>query len=158
MPNHCRITLLSLPPQPSDDSNDTHEARRRWTDLLFPRTKQTIHQLLPSMLPKHELDFDIDGIRGHEQVASFICALTAFCVAANQCVAVGDANSGYIVLPPLRLWGDSINRESRWAEDELRKNAYRIPNAIIFSNNRMWTPWPYLETGIPLVIVHLTKM
>jgi len=116
------------------------EARRRWTDLLFPRTKQTIHRLLLSLLPKHELGFDIDGIIGHEQVASFICALTAFCVAANQCIAVGDANSGYIVLPPLRLWGDSINQESRWAEDELRKNAYRSPNAIIFSNNRIWTP------------------
>ena len=117
----------------------TSEAHRRWTDILFPHTEQTMRRILHSLLPKHELDFDIDQISGHEKVAAFLCALTALCVAANRCVAVGDAKSGYIVLPPLQFWGDSIHKGSRWAEDELRNNATAIPGAMLFSDNRVWT-------------------
>jgi predicted RNase H-like nuclease len=118
----------------------TSEAHRRWTDLLFPYTKQTIRRLLFLLLPNYELDFDFEDINGHEQIASFVCALTALCVAANRCVAVGDTKFGYIVLPPLQLWGDSIQKGHRWAEDELRNNAEDIPNSMFFSDNRAWTP------------------
>jgi predicted RNase H-like nuclease len=126
--------------QSDKDFPSPEEVHRRWTDFLFPRTIQAIRQMMNVLLPDHELDFDIKDITGHEQVASVLCALTAFCVAAGRCVVVGAANSGYIVLPPLLFWGDSTHKGSRWAEEELRNNANSLPGAMLFSDNHLWTP------------------
>ncbi|MBA7599670.1 hypothetical protein ES703_06707 [subsurface metagenome] len=118
------------------------QVKRRWTDMLFPRVKCEIVQLLGTLLPQH--NFDLDHIQGHEVIASFLCALTALCVVVGQCVAVGDRRLGYIVLPPLEFWGDSTVGSSKWARDTLRDNwpivRQQFSNTELYKDNKPWTP------------------
>lgn len=117
------------------------KAHRRWTDMLFPRLKYEIAQLLGALLPQH--NFNLDHIQGHEVIASFLCALTALCVVFNQCVAVGDRSLGYIVLPPLEFWGASTTGSSQWAGDALGDNwtsvRARFRDTELYKDNRPWT-------------------
>jgi len=119
-------------------------ANRRWTDTLFPLVKLELRQLLTILLPRRKLNFCVSNIQGHERIASFICALTALCVAVTRCVAVGDQRLGYIVLPPLELWGVSIMGSSKWARDTLRGNytglRHQFNDIRFYRDNNPWTP------------------
>ena len=112
---------------------------RRWTDTLFPRVSQRLPQLLEILLPKYQLDFNIKQVKGHDTVASFICAITALCVVLARCVIIGDPHLGYIALPPLELWGQSLSGDSRWALDALRDNwaavRHQFPEISIYRDN-----------------------
>lgn len=88
--------------------------RRRWTDSLFPLVAQPIHRLVADLLPGRQLA--ADSLPGdHEGIAAFACALTALCFSRGAFVAVGSADDGYIVLPPIDAWG-SDRDGNRWAE------------------------------------------
>ncbi len=116
--------------------------KRRWTDMLFPRVKYEIAQLLGTLLPQH--NFALDHIQGHEVIASFLCALTALCVVVGRCVAVGDQRLGYIILPPLEFWSDSTVGGSKWARDTLRDNwtivRQQFGDTKLYKDNKPWTP------------------
>ncbi|MCL0102629.1 DUF429 domain-containing protein [Dehalococcoidia bacterium] len=120
------------------------KVKRRWTDTLFPLVKQELWQLLRGLLPQHKACFSLDDIHGHEDRASFLCALTALCVAVARCVAVGNRRLGYIVLPPLEHWGASIAGNGKWARDTLRHNYTsvrdRFTDSDVYKDNELWRP------------------
>lgn len=120
------------------------KAHRRWTDTLFPRLKPQIWELLGSLLPQHNPSFSLDDIQGHERIAAFLCALTAVCIVVGRCVAVGDGRLGYIVLPPLEFWGESMGGSGKWARDTLRDNwtgvRCRFNDVALYKDNEPWTP------------------
>jgi len=106
--------------------------------------KQELWQLLGSLLPQREPGFRMDDIQGHEGIASFVCALTALCVVAGRCIVVGDRRLGYIVLPPVEFWGESVGSSGKWARDALRNNLTgvrrRFNNVALYRDNNPWTP------------------
>jgi hypothetical protein len=99
--------------------------RRCWTDSLFPLVASRLDELLHNLLPRRR-SRSVAATYGHEPVAALTCALTALAAAAGRSTAVGSPSDGFIVLPPLSLWGKSV-QGSRWAERELRSNLYRLP-------------------------------
>jgi len=118
------------------------QQKRRWTDTWFPLVKHELVQLLETLLPQH--NSNLDYIRGHEGIASFVCALTALCVVVGQCVAVGNRRLGYVVLPPLELWGASVVGSGKWARDALRDNwtgvRRQFRDAELYKDNKLWAP------------------
>ncbi len=90
---------------------------RCWTDCLFPLVASQLDKLIQTLLPQRRFT-SVAATSGHEPIAALTCAVTALAAAAGQCVAVGSPTDGYIVLPPLSLWGLSEKRE-RWAQREL---------------------------------------
>ncbi|MDR6955519.1 hypothetical protein J2X65_004899 [Ancylobacter sp. 3268] len=59
--------------------------------------------LVEYLLPGRRLVMDPAGLVNHDDRAALVCALTALCVAADDFVAVGDADDGWIILPPRRI-------------------------------------------------------
>ena len=122
----------------------TRKANRRWTDTLFPLVKGKLWQLLEALLPHQKPSFRHRDIQGHEGIASFSCALTALCAVFAQCIAVGDTSLGYIVMPPLYLWGTSMGGSNKWARDALHDNYAGLwhPTSDIrfYKDNKLWTP------------------
>ena len=129
---------------PDEDFPGKPMVNRRWTDTLFPLVKKELGQLLETLLPQHKPSFGLNDIRGHEEIASFVCALTALCVVAARCVAVGDQRLGYIVLPPLELWGASMASSGKWARDALRGNwsgvRCQFDDIRLYKDDNPWTP------------------
>jgi hypothetical protein len=117
--------------------------KRKWTDTLYPVTRQTLETLIQSLLPGRRVEGDL-LIRDHEKIAGFVCALTALCVATNRFVAVGAERDGYILLPPRELWGAEAQSEMPWAERELRANVGRVAEVLpgwapaIYSDGARW--------------------
>ena len=116
--------------------------KRRWTDTLYHPMVQQLRQLLEALLPEHRLRSKPEEIQHHEKRASFVCALTALCVAVGRCVAVGNPELGYIVLPPLDHWGASIAGNGKWARDALRNNYSsvrdRFTDTALYKDNELW--------------------
>jgi len=127
-----------------DSRFDTGLIKRPWTDFLFRRLENELIQLIITLLPKHKLNFEINSIKDHDEIAAFICALTALCSIASQSVALGDSELGYIVLPPIEYWGTSQSSSSKWAEDTLRNNIVSVQrefhDVIVYMNNKQWIP------------------
>ncbi len=103
--------------------------KRKWTDTLYPATQGTLGTLLQRLLPGRRVDGDLH-ITDHEKIASFVCALTALCVARNRFVAVGAQGDGFILLPPHELWGASAQSEIPWAARELCANVGRVAGVL----------------------------
>ncbi len=97
---------------------------RYWTDCLFHRVASRLDELIRTLLPQRHFD-SVAKKNGHEPIAALTCAITALAAAAGQCVAVGAPTDGFIVLPPISIWGSSVEGE-RWAERELRKIVCRL--------------------------------
>jgi hypothetical protein len=97
---------------------------RRWTDCLFPLVATQLNDLIQKLLPDREVQ-GVESTSGHDPIAALTCAVTALAAAAGQCVAVGDPTDGYMVFPPLSIWGLSAVGE-RWAERELRNILCRL--------------------------------
>lgn len=100
------------------------EKGRCWTDSLFYLVRGRLEELLRYVLPGRA-GTNATDVKGYEPIAALVCALTALSAAAGVSVAVGAARDGFIVLPPLVLWGSSASGE-RWAERELRKNVHGL--------------------------------
>lgn len=116
---------------------------RRWTDTLFSPVKEKLRRLFKYILPTCTLNFDLDEINGHEEIASFLCALAALCVLSNRCVVVGERRRGYIVLPPLELWGLATDGSGPWASHVLQENLVSVrrqsefDSAVIYKDNEV---------------------
>lgn len=91
---------------------------RKWTDTLFPLVRDRLAQLIADVLPKREIVGRLD-IEDHEEVAALVCALTALCAVQREFVAVGSQEDGFIILPPLYLWGASASEGRPWADLEI---------------------------------------
>lgn len=119
--------------------------KRRWTDHLFPRVQPQLSQLLGTLLPRHRPDFRLDSISGHEDIASFVCALTALCAVFAWYVAVGDS-TGYITLPPSELWGRTSSSNWQWARDALCETLASVRtdprrsfrDVVVYKDNKPW--------------------
>jgi predicted RNase H-like nuclease len=74
-----------------------------YLNLAHPTSESTsrLADLLGRLLPGRVLLGDFGAIRNHDQRAAVVCALTALCVAAGQYLAVGQSQTGFIILPPL---------------------------------------------------------
>ncbi len=105
--------------RPEGEYPDRPLKHRRWTDCHFPYVAERLEEWIGTLLPNRAFARPLKGEEGHERVAALTCAITALAAAAGQCVAVGAQCDGYIVLPPISLWGSSAEGE-RWAERELR--------------------------------------
>lgn len=97
---------------------------RGWTDCLFPLVASRLNDLVRTLLPDRSFN-TVANVSGHEPIAALTCAITALAAGAGECVAVGAATDGYIVLPPLVCWGMSAEGD-RWAERELREIVRRL--------------------------------
>lgn len=84
--------------------------------------------------------FGLNDMQEHEETASS-CVLAVRCIVLARCVAVRDRRLGYIVLPPLELWGPSLASSSKWARDSLRYNGTSVWlqfNALsLYRDNRL---------------------
>lgn len=120
--------------------------KRRWTDTLFPLLTRKLRELLKCLLPSCKPNFDLDGIKGHEEIASFLCALTALGAVSARCVVVGDQRMGYIVLPPLELWGLSVDGSGAWAKHVLQHNLTSVraqaqfESVVLYKDNEVGVP------------------
>lgn len=105
---------------------------RQWTDVLYDKVRPRLEELLSRLLPDRDIrsDWDIDD---HDGIASFVCALSALCVAAGRYVAVGAHADGFIMLPPHDAWG-----RDPWAERELRTNVARHNYGVIYRDDIVW--------------------
>ena len=97
---------------------------RYWTDCLFPLVASRLDKLIRALLPQRNFE-SVAKTNGHEPIAALVCAITALAAADGQCVAVGAPTDGYIVLPPIWLWGASAKGD-RWAKRELREIVCRL--------------------------------
>jgi len=95
------------------------EARRKWTDLLYPRVRPRLESLVADLLPERQV-LGNWSITGHDHIGAFVCALTALAYAAGRFVAVGSDADGFIILPSSEYWGLGDQAAGqRWAEREL---------------------------------------
>ena len=94
------------------------QVRRRWTDALFPKVRESLSKLVESVLPARRIDGSLE-LRDHEEIAAFCCALTAACVSAGRFEAVGSVDDGFIVLPPVSSWGRDRAGTAAWANVEI---------------------------------------
>jgi predicted RNase H-like nuclease len=121
---------------PDEGFPTTAEANRHWTDTLFPLVTEKLWKLIETLLPHRRLSFHHGEIHGHEGIASFLCALTSLCTVSAKCIVVGDTTLGYIVLPPLELWGASAGGGTKWAEETLHDNYISVRH--LFSSLRFY--------------------
>jgi hypothetical protein len=91
---------------------------RRWTDTLFPLVREKLVQLIADALPRRKVVRRLD-LEDHEEVAAFVCGLSALCAAQRMFVAVGRQEDGFIMLPPVYLWGSSRSGGRPWADLEI---------------------------------------
>ena len=108
-----------------------------------------LHKLIKHMAPVCRLEKPLARIKDHDRRAAFICALSAMCVARNRYVAVGDQNSGDIILPPVKTWGRGPDGQPNWAEELLRRKVDSVhqilsheshSQARVISNGQCWLP------------------
>ncbi|MBI4307176.1 MAG: hypothetical protein HY678_12735 [Chloroflexi bacterium] len=86
----------------------------------------------------------------HDEIAAYVCALTALCALAGRYVAVGDPLLGFIVLPSVEVWGRGEDgRRVPWAEEALAANLTtvredgRVSNGgevVMWRDGRRWGP------------------
>jgi hypothetical protein len=112
-PNLFLGVLCAEPEYPSRPAK-----RRHWTDCLFPLVAAQLEELIETLLSQRRSE-NVTSTVGHEAIAALTCAITALAACAGRCIAVGATGDGFIVLPPLSVWGGSAEGK-RWAERELR--------------------------------------
>jgi len=110
-------------------------AKRKWTDLLYPRVRPRLESLVAGLLPGRQVLGNWE-LTGHDHIGAFVCALTALAYAARPFVVVGSEADGFMILPPLEYWGQEDQAGGqRWAKRELvlafPKVRIRFPSARI---------------------------
>lgn len=75
------------------------------SDTFFCHLVETggIERLVEHLLPGRCLAMSPSAVTNHDDRAALICGLTALCVAVGRYTAVGDAEDGWIMLPPVSL-------------------------------------------------------
>ena len=96
---------------------------RLWKCLIKQRFPSNLIEVLSRQTHP---DTSVNSITNHDHRAAFVCALTALCVAKRKYVAVGDLEDGYIILPPVEVWGRESTHDDRWAEEVLRENIVSV--------------------------------
>lgn len=91
--------------------------RQDRSDVFFQHLARTggLQRLLNHLLPGRSLTQFLAAVTNHDERAALVCALTALGVAAQEFVAVGDAD-GWIILPPAPFL-------QGWALADLQANA-----------------------------------
>ena len=109
---------------------------RQWTDHLFklPAVQRALEIQVHDLTETTSSAGRIGAVRGHDRIASFVCALTALSAARRDYVAVGDRGLGHIFLSPTRYWGRSRQSDQPWALDQLQQNLIRVQNETRFSD------------------------
>jgi predicted nuclease with RNAse H fold len=67
----------------------------------------------------------------HEERSALICALTAICICRGLFTAIGDPDTGYFFLPPLRAW-------AAWASAATARNLARARMEMPLSATTLW--------------------
>jgi predicted nuclease with RNAse H fold len=75
---------------------------------------------------------EIKTNRNHDQKAALICLLTATLVVVGRYTAIGDANGGYLFLPPWEAW-------AQWARGELEVQRRRTDSVVTWINGKRWS-------------------
>lgn len=116
-----------------DEAKYPECATRKWTDSLYPVARGRLEAMLRKWFSGRSIEGSFD-IHGHEEIASFVCAVTALSVLADDYVAVGSFDDGWIILPGRSHWG-SDGTGAPWAWRELETNrrsvADRFPTAAV---------------------------
>ncbi|HMD83801.1 MAG TPA: hypothetical protein VKO18_03765 [Terriglobia bacterium] len=155
-------------------NRDASRWRRRKSDQYWVHLAKSggLTKILAALLPHHRLDTTnpyweisihgsmehsfparakLEDIRGHDERAALVCALTALAVATESSIGVGDPEYGDIFLPPVTLWGASRSRAQPWFEIALRENiATTMKDTSIVNHQRArvrfhgsyWIPAP----------------
>ncbi len=99
------------------DPKSMARGRSRKSDRFFiaATMEGALSGLLHDLLPDRQQP-DVANIINHDERAAYICALTALGVAKRRYTAVGDAEGGWIILPPWHLI-------QPWARQILEQNA-----------------------------------
>lgn len=125
---------------------------RKWTCALYPIVKTTLDSLLMWLLPGRKLKNEIH-LRDHEHIAAYACVLTALCAVAKRYIAVGDRDSGYIYLPPLKCWGESATARTPWAQITLGNTfgshdfEREFPKAELWQDDKLVKRLPIKHSG-----------
>jgi hypothetical protein len=68
--------------------------------------------------------------RNHDERAALVCLLTAVAVALGKYTAVGEAEGGYLFLPPWTVW-------SNWAREEVGAQRLADPSIEVWIDGRI---------------------
>jgi Protein of unknown function (DUF429) len=88
------------------------------SDTFFCHLVETggLERLIEHLLPGRRLAMPLASVTNHDDRAALVCGLTALCVTVGRYTAVGDAEDGWIILPPLAL-------HAAWAQPVFDQNA-----------------------------------
>jgi hypothetical protein len=106
---------------------------RPWSTTLLTRApvRIALNTLVKDVLGGGDIDWDtIDNCSSHEADA-FLSALSAALVDAGDFTAVGDTELGFVVLPPVALFGRD-NSGVPWAIPELDANLLTVQSDVRF--------------------------
>jgi hypothetical protein len=100
-----------------EDPSSLSARRGDRSDSFFQHLARNggFQRLLERLLPGRSVPAAFETVTNHDDRAALVCAFTSLAVAANDYVAVGDAD-GWIILPPLPL-------VQAWALADLQANA-----------------------------------
>jgi hypothetical protein len=109
-----------------DDWRALGRARSKRSDCYYQHLdgEGRLDDLLRRLLPGRKPASSFGEVKNHDERAALTCALTALCVVAEEFVAVGDADHGWIILPPREMI-----RERNFAR--LKENSGELSAALL---------------------------
>jgi predicted RNase H-like nuclease len=110
---------VGIPDQLFAEPKAPGESRTDWLHRLWLKDSppRPAYRLLCHLLPSafaQCLRNQLALVRNRHEKSAAICALTALCVYLRSFVALGDARTGYIILPPPGVWEE-------WARAAMKK-------------------------------------
>lgn len=128
-----------------DEAAYPENAARRWTDVLYshPQVRARLAELTATLLPGRASSAASWEISHHDRIAALVCALAALGGVAGEGMLAGSPSDGWILLPPRRFWGASVDHPEPWPERVLRQNLERIrperyPDAALYEGGNRW--------------------
>jgi hypothetical protein len=108
------------------------------SDTFFCHLVETggMESLVEHLLPGRRLAVPLASVINHDDRAALVCGLTALCVAVRRYTAVGDAEDGWIILPPpraTRRLGATCVRPECWRGARRFSVLWRGPAGCVMS-------------------------
>ena len=114
------------------DSNFPRNGRPWSTTLLTcPPVRIALNTLVKDILGGGDIDWGTIDNRSSHEADAFLSALSAALVDAGNFTAVGDAELGFVVLPPVALFGQDDSGVP-WAVPELDANLLTVRSDVRF--------------------------